>query len=135
MSSNIRRAAGTQTFFDVLLRWLWIKRPSPTRDRDDFLAGTTLTVSCFSRAIAGGSACRQLGYLHLTHGQPITWHRSGRRPVVLRPPFALIPCPAKSPGRWKLASFHLDTAEGPRDLLIPKLDGPLVEQALKAADT
>ncbi|MET9364467.1 hypothetical protein ABZX93_26610 [Streptomyces sp. NPDC006632] len=132
MTSNVRRAAGTQTFSDTLLRWLWIKRPSTAKDSEDYLAGTTLKVSCFSRTLAEGSARRQPGYLHLTHGQPITWHRSGGRSVVLSPPFALRPSQARS-GHWKLACFDLDTAEGSRDLVIPKADAVLVQQALLAA--
>ncbi|MEV8524359.1 hypothetical protein AB0451_09390 [Streptomyces sp. NPDC052000] len=133
MSSTIRRAAGTQSFSDVLLRWLWIKRPSAAKDAEDYAAGTTLKVTCFSRTVAGASGRRRLGYLHLTHGQPITWHRAGSQPVVLRAPFVLTPSEARS-GHWKLAAFDLNTAEGSRDLVIPKADIELVERALKSAD-
>jgi hypothetical protein len=42
MASNIRRAAGTQTFVDVLKIWSGIKRPNPAQDLEDFAAGMTL---------------------------------------------------------------------------------------------
>ncbi|MFE9568877.1 hypothetical protein ACFYMW_10350 [Streptomyces sp. NPDC006692] len=133
MSSKIRRAAGTQSPSDVLIRRLWIKRPSAAKDAEDYAAGTTLKVTCFSRTVAGASGRRQLGYLHLTHGQPITWHRAGSQPVLLRAPFVLTPSEVSS-GHRKLAAFDLNTADGPRDLAIPKADRDPVERALKSAE-
>ncbi|WP_262412688.1 hypothetical protein [Actinacidiphila acidipaludis] len=49
----MRRAAGTETAGDVLLRWTGLRRRSAEQDRKDLDAGETLVVSAFSRTWAG----------------------------------------------------------------------------------
>ncbi len=131
MAPNIRRAAGTQTFFDVLKVWSGIKRPNPSQDLDDFAAGMTLVVSCFLRPLGDTAARSPLGMLHLTQGQPVTWQRSRREPVALRPPLTLADSDEKA-NQPTLAAFNLVTASGSFGVQIPKLDVGLVRHALTA---
>ncbi|NEC91764.1 hypothetical protein [Streptomyces sp. SID12501] len=48
-----RRAAGTQTMLDVLLRWTWIRRRTPAQDIVDFENGQVLRVMGFTKNIGG----------------------------------------------------------------------------------
>jgi hypothetical protein len=132
MASNIRRAAGTQTFFDVLKIWSGIKRRNPAQDLDDFAAGVTLEVSCFSRPLGDTAARSQLGTLYLTQGKPVTWQRSGREAVTLRPPLTLADSGDKA-RQSTLAAFNLLSASGSFSVQIPKLDIELVKHALAQA--
>ena len=131
MAPNIRRAAGTQTFFDVLKVWSGIKRPNPEQDLEDFAAGVTLVVSCFLRPLADTAARSPLGMLHLTQGQPVTWQRSRKEPVALRPPLTLADAGEKA-NQPTLAALTLVSASGSFSVQIPKLDLELVKHALAA---
>ncbi|MDT5283299.1 MAG: hypothetical protein QOJ56_5012 [Mycobacterium sp.] len=132
MATNARRAAGTQTFFDVLKIWSGIKRPNPAQDLDDFAAGRTLEVSCFSRQLGEPGARSRLGTLCLTQGKPVTWRRwRGKDAVILRPPLTLADS-AEEAGRPQLTAFDLVTASGSFSVQIPKLDVDLVKHALAA---
>lgn len=127
MASNVRRAAGTQTFVDVLKVWSGNKRPSPAKDLEDFAAGMTLEVSCFSRPL-GETARSHLGTLSLTRGEPVTWRRRRQDPVTLRGPLTLKDS-AERPKAPQLTAFDLVTASGSLSVQIPTLDVELVEHA------
>ena len=114
MATNVRRAAGSQTFFDVL---------------DDFAAGRTLEVSCFSRQLGEAGARSQLGTLCLTRGAPVTSRRRGEEAVILRPPLTLADSAEKA-RQPQLTAFDLVTASGSFSVQIPKLDVDLVKHAL-----
>ncbi len=131
MASNSRRAAGTQTFSDVLKVWSGIKRPNPAQDLDDFAAGVTLEVSCFLRPLEDASARSRLGMLQLTQGQPVRWQRSRKEPVALRPPLTLNDSDEKA-NQPTLAAFNLVTASDSYSVQIPTLDLELVKHALAA---
>ena len=131
MASNSRRAAGTQTFSDVLKVWSGIKRPNPAQDLDDFSAGVTLEVSCFLRPLGDASARSRLGMLQLTQGQPVTWQRSRKEPVALRPPLTLNDS-NENANQPTLAAFNLLTASESYSVQIPTLDLELVKHALAA---
>ena len=129
MASNIRRAAGTQTFVDVLKIWSGIKRPNPAQDLEDFAAGMTLEVSCFSRPVEEPAARSHLGALSLTRGRPVTWRRRGKDAVTLRAPLTLQDCAGKA-NAPQLSAFDLVTASGSFSVQIPALDVELVKHAL-----
>ena len=131
MATNVHRAAGTQTFFDVLKIWSGIKRPNPAQDLDDFAAGRTLEVSCFSRQLGEPGARSQLGTLCLTKGKPVTWRRRGKEAVIRRPPMTLADSAEKA-RQPQLTAFDLVTASGSFSVQIPKLDVDLVKHALAA---
>ena len=131
MTSNSRRAAGTQTFVDVLKVWAGVKRPSPAQDLEDFAAGMTLEVSCFSRPLGEPAARSHLGTLSLTRGKPVTWRRRGEDAVTLRGPLTLKE-PAEKAKAPRLTAFNLVTASGSFSVQIPSLDVELVEHAFAA---
>ncbi|MFG2947334.1 hypothetical protein [Streptomyces adustus] len=130
MTSNVRRAAGTQTFSDVLLRWLWIKRPTPAGDLDLFANGVTLKVTCFLRPLGQTGPISRLGTLHLTHGKPVIWQGRGQE-LTLLPPLALTASAVKT-GHWKLTALDLTSPSGSFTLKMPKLDVTLVRHAFDA---
>ena len=129
MASNVRRAAGTQTFVDVLKVWSGKKRPSPAQDLEDFAAGMTLEVSCFSRSLEEPAARSHLGTLSLTRGRPVTWRRRGKGAVTLRAPVSLRDSAGKA-NAPQLMAFDLVTASGSFSVQIPALDVELVKHAL-----
>jgi len=131
MATNARRAAGTQTFFDVLKIWSGLKRPNPAQDLEDFAAGRTLEVSCVSRQLGEPGARSQLGTLCLTQGRPVTWRRRGREAVILRPPLTLADSAEKA-RQPQLTAFDLVTGSGSFSVQIPNLDVDLVKHALAA---
>jgi hypothetical protein len=69
--------------------------------------------------------------LQLTQGQPVTWQRSGKEPVALRPPLRLNDSDEKA-NRPTLAAFNLVTASESFSVQIPTLDVGLVKHALAA---
>ena len=131
MASNTRRAAGTQTFTDVLKVWSGVKKPNPALDLEDFAGGVTLQVSCFLRPLEETAARHRLGMLHLTQGQPVTWQRSKKEAVALRPPLTLTDSDEKA-NQPTLAAFNLVTASESFSVQIPTLDVGLVKHALAA---
>jgi hypothetical protein len=131
MTSNTRRAAGTQTFFDVLKTWSGRKRPNPAQDLADFAAGMTLQVSCFTRPLGEPKARFRLGTLHLTRGEPVTW-RKGKDLVTHRPPLTLADS-ADEARQPQLAAFTLVSGSGSFSVEIPTLDVELVKHAIRTA--
>ena len=140
----VRRAAGTQTVLDVLLRWTWIRRRTPTQDIEDYENGRTLRVVGFTKNIGGvdtrsigrGRSIDRLrqGYLRLALGDPPVWSdRRGDRTATLHPPFRLKPATAKAPLR-KFDRYELVAADGTYDLMVPKLDGELIRHVLSPAE-
>jgi hypothetical protein len=134
MSPKPRRAAGSQTFTDVLKVWSGVKKPNPAKDIADFEAGTTLEVSCVSRPLSEPKARPQLGSLHLTRGAPVTWRSRTKDPVTLTPPLTLEGS-AEKPRQPQMAPFTLVTASGSFSVQIPILDVELVKHAFAAGAT
>jgi hypothetical protein len=132
VASNSRRAAGTQTFTDVLKVWFGNKRPNPAQDVADFAAGMTLKVSCFARSAGALTARYRLGELHLTRGAPLTWHPRGDA-VTLRHPVTLTDSGKARDTRF--AAFQLVSASESYDVELPLADVPLVKYALAAQAT
>ncbi len=129
MTSDRRRAAGTQTFTDVLKIWSGLKQPSVAADINDFAAGTTLEVSCFLRPLEEPKARSQLGVLRLTRGEPVTWLRRGKDAITFQPPLTVEDSTEKAKGP-KFGAFTLITASGSFSAQIPLLDAELVGHAL-----
>lgn len=67
----VRRSAGTETAFDVLLRWAWIRRRTPAQDIEDFKNGQPLQVVGFTKSIAGAAV------VSVGRGKPIARLRQG----------------------------------------------------------
>jgi hypothetical protein len=135
MSSNSRRAAGTQTFTDVLKVWSGIKKPNPAHDVADFSAGVTLEVSCFLRPLSEPKARLLQGSLNLTLGEPVTWQRWRSKDVVtLDPPLTLADCDEKA-AQPQVSWYTLVSASGSFRVRIPILDVELVRYAFAAEAT
>ena len=131
MASNARRAAGTQTFSDVLKIWFGNKRPNPAQDLEDFAAGVTLMVSCLCRPLEEPAARFKLGTLYLTDGKPVTWQRPRKQVVTLCPPLTLTDS-VENARQPQLTAFNLVSASGSHSVQIPTLDVELVKHALAA---
>lgn len=132
-----RRAAGTLTGVDVLLRWTWIRRRTSAQDIEDFENGQPLLVAGFTKSIGGAAmssvgkgkqiARLRSGQLRLAVGEEPVWtDRRGDRTASLRPPFSLKPTGVKLPLGPKFERYELVTADGTFDLALPKKDGELV---------
>lgn len=140
-----RRAAGTQTLLDVLLRWTWIRRRTPAQDIEDYDNGRTLQVVGFTKNL-GGVVTRSIGqgrsidrlrqgYLRLTPGQAPVWSdRRGDRTATLNPPFQLKPAAGKAPMARKFDRYELTTADGTYDLMVPRTDGELLRHVLRSSE-
>ncbi|MFF1739195.1 hypothetical protein [Streptomyces mirabilis] len=140
-----RRAAGTPTMLDVLLRRTWIRRRTPAQDIEDFENGQALRVVGFTKNI-GGEATHSVGkgrtlarlrrgHLRLAVGEvPVCSDRRGARTATLRPPFRLKPTAGKAPMAPKFDRYELVTADGTYDLMVPKLDGELIRHVLASAE-
>ncbi|MFJ7250331.1 hypothetical protein ACIQWA_37630 [Kitasatospora sp. NPDC098652] len=141
MTTDIRRAAGTRTFSDVLLSMVGLRRPSTEKDLADLRAGTTLQVACSSptlgtvRMLPVGKgrtvAHTASGYLHLTAGSVAWRNRRTGEDVALRGPFGLSASEQRTP-HPKMARFDLVADGAQHVILIPKADVPLVTQVLEA---
>ncbi|NKZ15638.1 hypothetical protein HGA11_32180 [Mycolicibacterium septicum DSM 44393] len=128
MASNTRRAAGTQTFTDVLKVWFAGKRPDPAADLSDLQSGVTLQVSCFLRP-KGATSRAKLGTLSLTRGEPVIWRGRDKNAISLTPPVTLTGS-GENPIGPKFTAFDLACATGSFDVHIPTLDVELVKHAL-----
>jgi hypothetical protein len=144
-TSAARRAAGTQTALDVLLRWTWIRRRTPAQDIADYENGQTLRVVGFTKNIGGvvtssvgkGKSIARLrqGYLRLALGEMPVWSdRRGERTASLHPPFQLKPAAGKAPMAHKFDRYELVTADGTYDLVVPKMDGELIRHVLLSVE-
>jgi hypothetical protein len=145
MASKARRAAGTMTFVDVLLRWAFVRRRSAEGDRADLDAGHTLIVAAYSKSMGGEAMVpagkgRQIarlkaGYLHLAAGRVPLWvERTGaRQSTALVPPFSLRGEGERVPAARKFRRFKLVTGQGMFDLAVPLADVELVKYALSMA--
>ncbi len=131
VASNTRRAAGTQTFTDVLKIWFAGKRPDPAADLSDFESGATLQVSCFLRS-PGATSRAKLGTLSLTRGEPVSWRGRDKNAVTFNPPLTLTESGEKAIGP-RFTAFVLACATGSFDVHIPTLDVALVKHALDAS--
>lgn len=131
MASNSRRAAGTQTFTDVLKIWFAGKRPDPAADLSDLQSGVTLQVSCFLRP-KGATSRPKVGTLSLTRGEPVIWRRRDHHAVTLEPPLTLTRSSEKVTGP-KFTAFDLACATASFDVQVPTLDVELVKHALGAS--
>lgn len=140
-----RRAAGTQTTLDVLLRWTWIRRRTPTQDIEDFENGQVLRVVGFTKNIGGevthsvGNGRRiarlRQGYLRLAVGEAPVWSdRRGDRTATLRPPFRLKLTAGKVPMARKFDRYELVAADETYDLMVPKMDGELIRHAFASVE-
>ena len=140
-----RRAAGTRTALDVLLRWTWIRRRTPAQDIEDYENGRTLQVVGFTRniggvdtrSIGGGRSMDRLrqGHLWLALGQAPVWSdRRGDRTATLNAPFQLKPAAAKAPMARRFDRYELVAADGTYDLVVTKLDGELIRHVLRPAE-
>jgi len=136
-----RRAAGTVTAADALLRWTGIRRRTPEKDIEDFRDGQPLEVVGFTRDIGGavmvsvgkGKRIARLrqGYLRLARGEAPVWRdRRGERTASLMPPFKLELKAEKVPMAPKFERYELATADGVFDIALPKKDVGLVRHAL-----
>lgn len=137
-----RRAAGTLTGVDVLLRWTWIRRRSSAQDIEDFENGQALLVAGFTKSIGGAAmssvgkgeqiARLRSGQLRLALGEEPVWtDRRGDRTASLRPPFSLKPTGVKLPLGPKFERYELVTADGTFDLALPKKDRELVRHVFE----
>lgn len=138
----MRRAAGTETTLDVLLRWVWMRRRSAEGDRADLDAGETLLVAGFSKSLGGERlvgigkgrkiAVTRRGQLRLTAGESPVWAEltGERRRIALVPPFALEGEGEKVPGGTKFRRYKLVAGDGTYDLAVPVKDVELVRYAL-----
>jgi hypothetical protein len=145
MENNARRAAGTMTFVDALLRWAFVRRRSAEGDRADLDAGQTLIVAAFSKSLGGEAMIpagkgRQIarlkaGYLHLAPGQAPVWgERTGaRQSTALVAPLSLRGEGERVPAARKFRRFELVTGQGTFDLAVPLADVALVTYALSTA--
>ncbi|BBX91093.1 hypothetical protein H5U98_07560 [Mycolicibacterium boenickei] len=131
MASNTRRAAGTQTFTDVLKIWFAGMRPDAAADLADFRSGATLQVSCVLRA-QGEASRGKFGTLSLTRGESVIWRGRDKNVVTLGPPVTLTESSEKAVGP-KFTAFDLDCAAGSFVVQIPTLDVRLVKTALGAS--
>ncbi|MFF7632868.1 hypothetical protein ACFZB9_06900 [Kitasatospora sp. NPDC008050] len=141
MSTTIRRAAGTQTFADVLLSALRIRRLTTEKDLADLRTGSTLQVFCASSTLGtvrmapiGKGRTIPLtasGYLHLTAEQASWQNRRTRESVALQGPFGLAVSEKKA-GLRKMIRLDLTAGGEQHMIVIPKADVPLVTQALDA---
>ncbi|WP_405993298.1 hypothetical protein [Streptomyces sp. NBC_00986] len=138
-----RRAAGTLTGVDVLLRWMWIRRRTSAQDIEDFENGQALLVAGFTKSIGGAAvssvgkgkqiARLRSGQLRLAPGEEPVWtDRRGDRTASLRPPFSLKPTGVKLPLGPKFERYELVTADGTFDLALPKKDRELVRHVFEA---
>ncbi|WP_405859551.1 hypothetical protein OG407_19055 [Streptomyces sp. NBC_01515] len=138
-----RRAAGTLTTVDVLLRWAWIRRRTSAQDIEDFENGQVLLVAGFTKSIGGAAmssvgkgkqiARLRSGQLRLAVGEEPVWtDRRGDRTASLRPPFSLKPTGVKLPLGPKFERYELVTADGTFDLALTKKDRDLVRHAFEA---
>jgi hypothetical protein len=134
---TMRRSAGTETAFDVLLRWAWIRRRTSVQDVEDFKSGQVLEVVGFTRGIGGAAmtsvgkgkqiARLRPGYLRFAAGQDPTWRdRRGGRSATLRSPFTLRLTGEKVPMAPKFEWYELLTTDGTYDVAVPKKDAQLV---------
>lgn len=141
-----RRAAGTETTLDVLLRWAWIRRGTPARDIEDFRNGQPLQVVGFTKSIGGAAmvsvgrgkqiARLRQGYLRLAVGEEMVWSdRRGDRSATLKAPFRLKLTDEKVPMAPKFERYELVTADGTYDLAVPKKDGELVRYVFGQAQS
>lgn len=141
-----RRAAGTQTMLDVLLRWTWIRRRTPAQDIEDFENGQALRVVGFTKNIGGpvtrsvgkGKSIARLrqGHLRLAVGEAPVWSdRRGDRTATLRPPFHLKLTAGKVPMAPKFDRYELVAADGTYDLMVPKMDGELIRHVFASAES
>lgn len=139
-AQTARRAAGTQTGLDVLLRWMWIRRRTSAQDIEDFRNGKPILVVGFSQTIGGevlvsvgkGKKIARLrqGYLRLAGGDaPIWTDRRGGRSARLQSPFSLRSVPKKVRLAPKFEGYELVTSQGVFDLAVPKKDAALVQYA------
>ncbi|MFG2373643.1 hypothetical protein ACGFY9_19485 [Streptomyces sp. NPDC048504] len=137
-----RRAAGTLTGVDVLLRWTWIRRRTSAQDIEDFENGQALLVAGFTKSIGGAAmssvgkgkqiARLRSGQLRLAVGEEPVWNdRRGDRTASLRPPFSLKPTGVKLALGPKFERYELVTADGTFDLALPKKDGELVRHVFE----
>jgi hypothetical protein len=137
-----RRAAGTLTGVDVLLRWTGIRRRTSAQDIEDFENGQALLVAGFTKSIGGAAmssvgkgeqiARLRSGQLRLTLGEEPVWtDRRGDRTASLRPPFSLKPTGVKLPLGPKFERYELVTADGTFDLALPKKDRELVRHVFE----
>lgn len=140
-NETARRAAGTLTGVDVLLRWAWIRRRTSAQDIEDFKNGQALLVAGFTKSIGGavmasvgkGKQIARLrsGQLRFAVGEDPVWSdRRGDRFASLRPPFSLKPTDVKLPLGPKFERYELVTADGTFDLALPKKDRELVRYVL-----
>ncbi|MFI6546309.1 hypothetical protein ACIBO9_23990 [Streptomyces prunicolor] len=136
-----RRAAGTQTLLDVLLRWTWIRRRTPAQDIADFDSGQPLRVVGFTQTIGGTVkvpvgkgkqvARSRQGYLRLAAGEAPVWSDArGGRSATLQAPFRLKPAAGKVRLAPKFERYELVTGAGTYDLAVPKQDAELLRHAL-----
>ena len=138
----MRRAAGTTTFADVVLRLILVRRRSPEKDIRDLDAGETLVVAAFSKTVGGerlisaGKGRRipllKRGDLRLAADRPPEWvqRTGGRLTTELVPPFTLRGEGEKMRGGPKFRRFELVTGDGTYDLAVPLRDVELVRHAL-----
>jgi hypothetical protein len=144
MGTTKRRAAGTQTAIDVLLRWTWIRRRSPEGDLRDFEAGQTLVVRALSKSIGGESmtnlgrgrqvARPKAGDLYLCADEPPTFvPLRGGSATSLAAPLELRGEGERIPLAVKFRSFTLISGDVEHHLVIPAVDVALVRHALAAA--
>lgn len=136
-----RRAAGTQTFTDVLLAWTFIRRRTPEQDAADLLQGQVFEVTALSKSIGRAVMSNvgkgrqvqhlKVGALFVAQGKPLVWRerRTGEE-TVLNGPFTLTQLDKKVPLNRRLAYYELTAVEGSYEIALPQRDAPLVRIAI-----
>jgi hypothetical protein len=138
-SNKKRRASGTRTMLDVLLRWSWIRRRTPEGDIEDFGNGQTIEVVAMTKSLGAPRLGVKVkgqrlhmpkqGLLSLTAGSAPVWQdRRSKETVTVSVPCALVGDGKKIPPRF--AEFELETGEGTHQLIIPRADVAFVRFAL-----
>ena len=132
MTSSVRRASGTRSPSDVLMRAIGVNRRTSADDLEDYRKGVALKVTCLIRTAGADQQGVPInGSLYLRQGEEIAWHPNNDN--VGRG----FPGPLRVTGRSEsrfgpYAAFELSTGSGPVTAFIPKADVPLVKGIMRA---
>jgi hypothetical protein len=143
MTTGTRRASGTKNATDLLLSLTFLRRRTPQQDAADLANGQTFEMASMSKtlggeapiSLGGGKKVLRLksGRLVVARNRPLVWRdRQSGSEMVLNGPFTFTALDKKVAMSNKMAYFELTSAEGTHELILPKVDAPLVELAIAA---
>jgi hypothetical protein len=132
MTSDTRRASGTRSPADVLLRAIGLRRRTPANDLNDLASGVTFKVTCLIRTSDAGPKSLPInGSIYLSEQSEPEWRPYNERGGHSFPGPLRVTGPSES-RRAQFAAFQLSTAVGIVTAFIPKSDVPLVKQVMQA---